>query len=231
MNVLVDFDNLVRDFRRHDLRWVAETVIHSAGPFVPGTRRSIRIRLYGGWYEQNKPTRLAQALMAEIDRDFPALVPVEQRSRRTAVVSAELAYSLEIEPQNHIFHTLRTRNNLGSLKGKNEFDCGQAGCPMKTLLGLVSKRKCTVPGCTTQLSEVLHRQEQKLVDSMMLTDLIHLSSQPESTICVVSSDDDLWPGIRFATLQGANVLHAVNPRKHSARYLASEPNYKRFACE
>lgn len=59
---------------------------------------------------------------------------------------------------------------------------------------------------------VLEREEQKLVDSMLVVDLVHYAETTEEPLVVVSADDDLWPGIRFVLLRGARVIHVI-PRR------------------
>ena len=56
------------------------------------------------------------------------------------------------------------------------------------------------------------REEQKLVDSMLVVDLVHFAETTDEPLVVVSADDDLWPGIRFVLLRGANVIHVI-PRR------------------
>lgn len=57
------------------------------------------------------------------------------------------------------------------------------------------------------------RPEQKLVDTMLTADLIHVASlMGTSDLVIVTNDDDLWPGIRMAVHLGATVHH-VHPRK------------------
>ena len=41
---------------------------------------------------------------------------------------------------------------------------------------------------------------------MLVADLIHLSASPQG-VGVVSSDDDIWPGIRMALSAGASIFH------------------------
>lgn len=66
---------------------------------------------------------------------------------------------------------------------------------------------CPTPKCTVELDKVLLRAEQKLVDTMLVTDLIHYSMHQKETIVVVTSDDDVWPGIHSAIVHGANIHH------------------------
>ncbi len=59
---------------------------------------------------------------------------------------------------------------------------------------------------------MLAREEQKLVDSMLVVDLIHFAETTDEPLVVVSADDDLWPGIRFVLLRSARVIHVI-PRR------------------
>ena len=61
-------------------------------------------------------------------------------------------------------------------------------------------------------SALLQRAEQKLVDLMIVIDLVHLAETTSEPLVVVSADNDLWPGIRFVSLRGAHVVHVV-PRR------------------
>ena len=56
------------------------------------------------------------------------------------------------------------------------------------------------------------REEQKLVDSMLLIDLVHLAQTTTDPLVVVSADDDLWPGIRFVLLHRTRVIHVIPSR-------------------
>src|SRR5208282_577710 len=62
--------------------------------------------------------------------------------------------------------------------------------------------KCPDSSCARTAEQFLKRSEQKLVDTMIVSDLIHLASTGESAIAVVSSDDDLWPGMLMAMSKG-----------------------------
>jgi hypothetical protein len=54
---------------------------------------------------------------------------------------------------------------------------------------------------------VPERQQQKLVDTMLAADLIHLGSTSNEPIAIVTSDDDLMPPVIQAVYSGAEVLH------------------------
>jgi len=66
----------------------------------------------------------------------------------------------------------------------------------------------------------MKRSEQKLVDTMLTADMIYLAQAGVKDVCLVSSDDDLWVGIRTAILLGANVtqIHTMPGRDLAAFY-------------
>jgi uncharacterized LabA/DUF88 family protein len=91
--------------------------------------------------------------------------------------------------------------------------------------------ECPEPSCSVAPDAVLQRAEQKLVDTMLTADLIHLSQQGDD-IFVVSTDDDMWPGIRSALNTGCRVYHLHPRRGRSTRYpyrQPAPPNYFEFS--
>jgi hypothetical protein len=72
----------------------------------------------------------------------------------------------------------------------------------------INNKKCSESGCTVT-PKVLFRTvgEQKLVDTMLVADAIHLSHQGERMLAIVTSDDDVWPGIISARVIGTHVIH------------------------
>ena len=101
-------------------------------------------------------------------------------------------------------------------------------CPVASLDPFIRGDACPVDGCAVTPGTVLVRAEQKLVDSMMVVDLAYLAQTTGDPLVLVSADDDLWPGIRFALLHGARLTHVVPRRGESApgRYRRLEtPNY------
>ena len=60
-----------------------------------------------------------------------------------------------------------------------------------------------------QISNLIWRAEQKLVDVMIAVDLLDLRSRfPAGQTAVVSSDHDLWPAIKYASV-GPNIVHHI----------------------
>jgi len=53
----------------------------------------------------------------------------------------------------------------------------------------------------------LVRDEQKLVDTMMVADLIYYARDQNQVLAVVTSDDDIWAGIKSVLLSGSSLFH------------------------
>jgi hypothetical protein len=66
------------------------------------------------------------------------------------------------------------------------------------------------------------------VDTMLVADIIHLASSGESCISVVSSDDDLWPGMLTAMDFGSHIVQ-VCTKHQSTHRLYKATSYGRYS--
>ena len=208
MYVLIDFDNLNRDFRRKGIEHIANHLLRKFDPsyLAPHTRATVR--LYGGWYENRKLTRLAQELIA----DLHTVSPINFKypyfdSYKTLLVKVEMAYSLAVAPNKHLFATFRSRPAIVSIRSKrtSELNCPEEDCPMSVVEKFIRTGRCEK--CGKQMGHFLYKDEQKLVDNMLNNDLLYFASRGEEHVALVSSDDDFWPGIITLLLQGKTVTH------------------------
>ena len=209
--VLVDYDNLLLSDRSRTLVSLIDKILFGLSRVQP-LGVSTRVRLYGGWFDRHILSRKAQQLLPTIRREFPRPVTV-QGAPTGALVQVELAMALEASPGKYLTHTYRARRlpdniNCASLP----FDgCAQLGaCEIESIPALIRDKQCPARGCSVALENVLNRPEQKLVDCMMTADVVHLSQHSTDAIVMISDDDDLWPGIHLALLNGAQIVH-VHP--------------------
>ena len=206
MIILVDYDNIHTAILRLGVVHVVNRIVSKIDPAEMDSNHRILIRLYGGWYLNNSFTHQAQSLSAEVSASFPSTVLLSD-STTSAIVNCEMAYSILADPSNHLFSTYRPRGMPGGLKAHNpitECGCPHSDCPVLETYLFLKNKSCTV--CSTMKPEnIFYRGEQKLVDTMLTADLIYSSSQPQN-IGVVSSDDDLWPGIKTTLVQGKRVI-------------------------
>jgi uncharacterized LabA/DUF88 family protein len=74
--------------------------------------------------------------------------------------------------------------------------------------GLTASASCGNSGCSSQLGDVLVRDEQKMVDTLIVADIAHQVFKAMATdVVVVSSDTDMWPGVLLALRSGCAVTH------------------------
>lgn len=235
MNVFVDYDNIQHYQRRRGINNVVMTILEVLPETILPHGADVSIRLYGGWYQYRRLSRVAQYLTGEIAGFSPASISLRTSGQqRTLRVSVELARSMLVDPSRIVSNTFRLRGTPSNLRSKKmPYDgCVDAlGCPLQGTYQLLTSGGCPVAECTTELTDVIERHEQKLVDTMLTVDIIHASSWMKSDIVVVTSDDDLWPGIRTAISMGVDVhhIHTQGGRRTPFHYSANVgKNYHQY---
>lgn len=213
MWILVDYDNLDRLERQRGLEHVVWLTLSRIEAQYPIGADRIQVRLYGGWYLGETLSHLAQELTTEIFATYPAPVDISGDKSKMCRVNVELARSILVDPSTDLFHTYRPRGVSGiRCHGPPYKNCVRPkDCQTAKLHEFFNSRQCVVNGCSVKAKNVFYRAEQKLVDSMLIADLIYLVDQGCS-VSVVSSDDDLWPGMRLALEYGKPIIH-MHPRK------------------
>lgn len=227
MIILVDYDNLDMLERQRGTRYVITRLLDVLGSRRELWVRRVECRLYGGWLEKDTSSRNAQRLIPDLRNNFPCSVPVTGSGRpRSVLVHVELARSLACDPTVVLTHTYRRRSFPPMLRCNAApfADCATPqSCPVSPLGSFIRNASCPVDDCSVKPSSVLTRDEQKLVDSMLIVDLVHFAETTEEPLVVVSADDDLWPGIRFVLLRGARVIHVIpGHRRDRDRYKCLE---------
>ena len=226
MHVVVDYNNVDGHIRRNGVKYLAERIARCLGSNVLAGHRRLSLRLYDGWYRVQSLTQLAQTVSADIQNTFPITVslPAGKGQTVTAIISAEMAFSLHCDPNNHIWHTYRPRSGQSNITCKRPASagCTSSNCILAVLPQFFAQQKCPNPSCTITPQDLIVRNEQKLVDTMMSTDLIsrHLSSPEE--LVIVSSDDDLWPIMRLLLQRGHKLYHI-----HTKLHRTTPPFYAR----
>lgn len=195
MVILVDYDNVIDANKRLGLALLVERVVARIAGSGIALGSSAHVRLYGGWYESDKLTRRGQSLAAEIQREFPNVVhPPPGRGIR---LTCELALSLDVDPRTHFHHTFRKQSSPTDVRCRDPraLGCANAACPAAHVHQVLGSGVCTSAGCHRTIEDLLFRSSQKLVDTMLTVDLLSVANRIPEPVAVVSSDDDLWPGL------------------------------------
>ena len=217
LRLYIDYDNLNRNQKRKGLLDLTTRCLLASVVPTPELAGRCEVRVYGGWYEATTLTPLAQNIIAEIVRDFPAVFPFRNTTGDTGklVVSADLARSLEAEPAHHLFNTFRRKSPPRTLQctHPSAHGCTEPNCSLAFLPQLFDTERCPKAGCAIQLQDLLFRSEQKSVDTMLACDMIHAARLKCEFMILVSSDDDLLPAIRVVLLEGTPFAR-LHPKKY-----------------
>jgi hypothetical protein len=212
--ILLDYDNVDSLERSHGLVNLITRILNVIGLTHLAGETHITVRLYGGWFLGSALSRSAQSLAPEIRGSFPCAITVSDKvSAITVIVKSEFALTLMCDIGNALTHTYRLRGlpqNLTCAPSPYPGCASPASCSISTLYGFISTGQCPMHGCTVSRESLLTKPEQKLVDTMLTVDLVHLATTSKERIVVVSTDDDVWPGLRFALINGAYIVH-VHP--------------------
>lgn len=221
MILLIDYDNLPRPLVRRNLLQIIETLLAKLDIPTATSINRISCRLYGGWLHRKTLSKKAQNISRQIDQFFPlALSP---SGLANTVVEVELARALACDPRYIFTHTFRPRS-------KPEFqvkrfplkECGEpSSCRIMDVNSFVCNNICPSTNCSVSPKTAFYQAKQKLVDSMIVVDLVHYAIHQEDHLVIVSGDDDMWPGIRYALLQNAMITHIIPKRRENL--------YKRFS--
>jgi hypothetical protein len=228
MLALVDYDNIHQVHKQRGLAYIAQRIADAIGYSILNGRPRLRLRLYGGWFEGTTITRRAQSLLGQI-AGFPMTVTVTAGSTsHSLIAAAEMAVGLLPEPRVYLTHTLRRRVGSGgvSCSAPPITNCAlPATCPLHATHTFLLSSQCPVASCAVTTDTALSKWEQKLVDTLLVADLLYLAHTDPEPLAIVSTDDDMWPGIRLALLKGVQIVHVhpVPGRSTPTHYIVSLP--------
>lgn len=223
INILVDYDNIEKADKVKGADYIVKHITHLLCTNLPLIPQMMNFRFYGGWYTNSILSRSAQKLVGEL-ANYPTPFPLTAPTPTSITLKAEPAYSLLIDPPNHLFNTFRKRPAPTGILAKSpkRVGCNKPDCGLRFIEALFDSGKCSEHGCNITLEDLVFKEEQKLVDVMLATDLIYYSMfHPSDIVVVVTSDEDLWPAILMACRSNNQVYHV------QAKHNRSTPSYYR----
>lgn len=209
--VLVDFDNVDSSLTRAGPMNMAKALVPLIPDPVLARHTSVLVRLYGGWRSQGTLTTSAQRLVPDIRAGSPTVVGRPSPNPGPPIrLTVELAEG-PVGTATVLQETLVRDRDLRKFRARPHWsECSSPGsnCGMNMHAALSHATQCSAPGCTSRLSHVLVRDEQKMVDTLLVADLVHQALAVKATdVVVVTSDTDMWPGVLLAVGAGCNVVH------------------------
>lgn len=213
--LFIDYDNLLPAQKRAGILDVVGRALIQMPMDAKTTRGKCEVRVYGGWYEENEITRLAQDVSIELQRDFPRIIRLRtgQDCYASVTANAELAVALFQEPGHHLFNTYRRKGKPSNVRVEEPagVGCADPACILPLMKKLLKSGKCPKSDCGVVVGDLVYRHEQKIVDTMLSCDLIHAASVGYDSVILVSGDDDFLPPLRTILLRGASAVR-FHPR-------------------
>ena len=167
------------------------------------------VRLYGGWFEGGILTRHASQLVSDLSSiRFPM-----QHPKRVGVLPGRIALadgSLALASRAY-GGTLRQRSGIkrvALLDGQLPRSCAEPqNCAVQALKKLARRDStCPTTTCSVRNHEAFKHKEQKMVDTLLVLDTLHLAAASPAARVVVASDDlDLVPALDVAAASGCDV--------------------------
>lgn len=218
--VFIDYDNLLETQKTAGILDVVIKALIQVPLELVTARAKCDVRVYGGWYEGTQITRRAQDVAVEIQQDFPKVIrlPVAGCGHILVSTNAELAVALLQEPGHHLFNTYRRKGKPANVRVVEPgiVGCTDQTCILPLIKKLLNSGNCPKAGCGVATGDLVFRDEQKIVDTMLSCDLIHAANGVADRVILVSGDDDFLPPLRTILLRGA-VAVRFHPRPNCQR--------------
>jgi hypothetical protein len=211
LTVFVDYDNVQAAHASAGAVNLGRMVVSLLPTFVLVRYTAVAVRLYGGWRSNAKLTRLAQRLIPDIRQGSPSVISIQHEGSN---ISLRLTVELADKP---IGATVPLEETLVFDRDLRKFrtkappwqHCSNVGsCGFGTFSSVGHASACGESTCSMKLGDLLVRDEQKMVDTLIVADMaqcVHVAKA--SDVVVVSSDTDMWPGVLLALRAGCSVIH------------------------
>ncbi len=206
--VIIDFDNFFKikesSFDRSFnfiIKEIIKDIVHEA---VSG--HDIRIRLYGGWYTNSIFSDSASVLAKKLSdvNIFPYIKGKKKISGSITIASTLL------DIPNYVWdNTYKEKSGIKNLRVNKSLmseTCSQNShmCPPKMITKFTRKhnKECPVENCSNTHGEIFIGMEQKMVDTMMVCDIMScIDEDLVKEVVVASNDTDLLPSLLLCKLK------------------------------
>lgn len=207
--VIVDFDNIDAHYRAQGPLSLARMLIRLLPANLLYLYDLVSVKLYGGWRTGTNLTNSASILAASISHESQTTLTIkhigdEKVIRISVSLAGGPAGTRKILPDTYVRN--RKLRQFRTLNTPWRECASHQRCGMALLHSGHNDTGCQTKDCYVRIGDVLVRDEQKMVDTLMVADIAHETFVSKSEdIIVVSSDSDVWPGIFLALQNGRRV--------------------------
>jgi uncharacterized LabA/DUF88 family protein len=211
MFILIDYSNLPSVDKNEKIIDSIDEYCNKISPYIHARNDTWTVRLYGGWYNEDTLSIEAQKLTTIIGENQIIIREDATRDNGHLKLHIELAYSLISNPPKNLFFTYREKavpHGIICTDPQNS-NCSNPNCEAKIINKFfVNKYKYMTDCCNRGMQDLLRRGEQKLVDSMIVSDALYIALELEDEeIVFISSDDDIWPAIETIIACKKSIIH------------------------
>lgn len=225
--VLIDFENIFykKEITKELLCMNLSSMIDNL--MLKCEIETIDIRLYDGWRKQARSTQKADVVSSVIEQVEAELFPiVNNKSKIYGKINLAISqYGIDYEWENTL--SIKSGVHRLSINNKEMPDyqcCNDINCPLQ-IISKASKGEnvnCPIDVCESVNFNKLVRNEQKMVDAMMGSDLLEFAIDEDYDIVVIASDDmDILPSLLLASRHKAAptlLLYVTRNKWHLKQY-------------
>lgn len=218
IKVLVDYDNVPPHIWAPGPIAAAEALCARLPASVIGSETELTVRLYGGWRTGSKATIRAQKLIPELTAGSHRFIARPGHAPSASKIRLVVQLALSPLGSSSVFPTTLAKDrSIRSFRPRasHSSPCvDPSACGLNFLANLTHQSECTTAGCANTPKDLLVRDEQKMVDTLMVADMAHAALiDCDKDIVVITSDTDIWPGVLLAIKGGCGVtqLHPNTP--------------------
>ena len=224
LKVLIDYDNVPANVWAPGPIAAAEALCARLPASVVGSEKELTVRLYGGWRSASKATARAQKLIPQLDAESHRYVSRPGHSAEAAKIRLVVQLALSPLGSSSVFDTTLARErSIRSFRPRasSGSPCADpSACGLGFLTNLTHQSLCLTSGCASTPQDLLVRDEQKMVDTLMVADMAHAAFVDcDRDIVVITSDTDIWPGVLLA-IKGGCAVTQVHPKQSASTHPA-----------
>ncbi|MCR9249411.1 MAG: hypothetical protein NXI20_03275 [bacterium] len=223
---IVDFDNVLGDYFDIENQTSLISAINEIISVCLKVHETdfILIRLYGGWYNNGLLTNRASSILQALGSSN--FFPIKKKNGKICRGKVDLAGSLHAIPDMIWPDTYTRRKGLSHIRIDNEAlekHCIQdrPNCPAHILRKFTKtkNKKCPSEGCEAINKDAFVVGEQKMIDTMMSTDIIDLAGIDQvGKLCIFSDDTDLIPPTLYCTTKYPDKIELLLVNELSPRF-------------
>lgn len=211
LTILVDYDNVDKNLHGAGPVNLAKVLSSLIPSEILSRHTSINVRLYGGWRSNAILTRSAQNLVPDLRANSPSIISYKHEgASKVLTVNVSLA-DKPIGGVAYLEETLAKDRGIRKFRSSAlpHHSCSNSSrCGLSSFLNADYRTSCGTASCTVTLGDMFVRDEQKMVDTLLIADIAQLALADKSShVVVVSSDVDMWPGVLLALKNGCSIIH------------------------